>query len=111
VDNETLQMRVLAYRELVASFLGGNLAPETFARQFEKLYLQDAIVFPSAMFDVLETLFGVCDSFVSDPQARSELKSQHPAMYVTEGELREATADALATLNEYIRKSGSDPDA
>lgn len=86
------------YRDLVAAFLAGEIPAEAFAREFEAKYLADSTVHPQEVFDVLETLFGAADSFVSDESLRTQLKADRPSMYIDEEELRQTAAVALAAL-------------
>ena len=89
------------YLSLLKQFLDNRLSVETFQSEYLEMFKHDDRPLDSALFNILDTLFGDIDSFVSDPGQRSELESQTPGFYLDEPALRRRVSEAYVELKHY----------
>ena len=89
------------YLSLLKQFLENQLSADAFQSQYLEMFKHDNRPLDSALFNILDTLFGDIDSFVSDPGLRSELESQTPGFYLDEPTLRRRVSDAYAELKHH----------
>lgn len=89
------------YLSLLKHFLDNQLSAEAFQFEYLDMFKHDDRPLDSALFSILDTLFGDIDSFVSDPGLRSQLESQTPGFYLDEPSLRRRVSDAYTELKQY----------
>jgi hypothetical protein len=89
------------YLSLLKRFLDNQLSTEAFQSEYLDMFKHDDRSIDSVVFNILDTLFGDIDSFVSDPSLRIELESQTPGFYLDEPALRRRVSDAYAELKHY----------
>ena len=64
--------RLTPYRNLLSSFVVGNISATDCESQYFLLYKNETTLFPDEEFFVLDKLFGDIDAFVADPNLRDE---------------------------------------
>lgn len=64
--------RLTPYRNLLSSFVIGNISATEFESQYFSLYKNETTLFPDQQFLILDKLFADIDAFVADPDLRDE---------------------------------------
>lgn len=89
------------YLLLLKQFLDNQMSAEAFQSVYLDTFKRDDRPLDSVLFNILDTLFGDIDSFVSDPGLRCELEAQTPGFYLDEPTLRRRVSEAYAELQHH----------
>ena len=93
---------VSPYLYLLKRFLDNALSAEGFQAAYLDMFKHENRQLDPALFEILDALFGDVDSFVLDPELRSELESQNPGFYLDEIALRRRVSDAYMKLGGSV---------
>jgi hypothetical protein len=92
--------RVHKYVVLLERFRRSEIDAATFQKEFLTAFKNETTDFDEPIFEALDKLFGVVDSFEPNMKLRMELKKERPEWHVDELALRNAVTECKSQLDQ-----------
>jgi Bacterial self-protective colicin-like immunity len=102
-DSEKVAIMTAKYKELISSFINGQISAQEFETFYLKLFQYDTNQVPGIEFNILEELFFDVDDYAADPELRER------AGGLDDEELRTRAREAYRKLYETYGVSAEPP--